>query len=428
MSIVGKGSVSLRKKDVAEQTSGAVGFKKIVFAHKATLGDSSISLGSLVAPSAEMPTHTNPSTNDLLAANLLFFKNNLTLISSLKGVLMLDLTYTISSSSTIVFKDFTAEDGEIFIGVIDNVAKSGVNLVDARPIIATGTIAIGVTDFNVGQSFRVNQYPSTQSGDVVVFRNGMQQFRNVGNSPTGEGNYYEVQSGNGLGQIIRFNNAPISQEESILVMSNGLIAERPDGSMMAVIESLAGQLDKVIPVLSDVSGQPESYFQGAPNDQDLKTFGDTVLDQGNRLSAIETNYHRTDFINQISSIKTPLGSGQYNNIPNSFVNIPANEEWELEGLIYFSYQAVVPNYTYVFGAFYESPGTDSGTPPTPVSSNIAGFGFALLDPAPGNQSTVNIKIRVKSNTTKTYYLVSQANMSTPANARISTVITAKKVK
>ena len=287
MSLTGKNTLSLRKKDVQEQKSIAVGFKKLVFAHKATLADTGINLNSLVAPAAEMPAHVNPSLSDLQAANLLFYKDNLTLVSSFRGLLIKDLAYRMTTNTNIQFIDFTAEDGEIFVGIIDGSAKTGQNIVDARPIVSTGLLTVGNTDYNVGTPFRVNEYPLTQSGEVIVFRNGVQQFRNVGNSPSGEGNYYEVNAGGGLGVIIRFNNAAAGDDDSILVISNGLIAERPDGSMMAAIENIAGQMDQVIPTVAALAGVPETDFQVAPNNVDLKAFGDRVLDHEERIEDLE---------------------------------------------------------------------------------------------------------------------------------------------
>jgi hypothetical protein len=188
------------------------------------------------------------------------------------------LSYDVASSSRINFIGFTAEEGEIFIGVIDYNARNGLQTVDAAPLVASGTLAIGVTDFNVGQTFEVNKYSSGQVGAVIVFRNGVQQFRNSNNSSvTLDGNYYEVNNGSGLGSIIRFNNAPSGQDDNILVVSNGLLVYNPDGSALQQIETLAGQIDAMIPALASASGQPESAFQAAPNNADLKSFGDRVL-------------------------------------------------------------------------------------------------------------------------------------------------------
>lgn len=290
MSVTGKGSLSIRKEDVREQKSLTVGFKKITFAHKATLGATGINLGSLTVPT-EMSSvgFTNPTAAELLAAQLLFYRKNLTLVSSIKGPLMDYLSYDISSSSRISFNGFTAEDGEIFIGTIDYNARNGFPLVDAAPLVSSGTLAVAVTDFNVGQMFEVNKYSSQQVGAVIVYRNGVQQFRNTGNSSTVlDANYYEVNNGSGTGQIIRFNNAPVGDSDSILVVSNGLLAYNPDGSALQQIEALAGKIDAMVPTLADLAGVPETDFQAAPSNVDLKSFGDAVLSQGTRITTLET--------------------------------------------------------------------------------------------------------------------------------------------
>lgn len=278
MSLTGKNLLSLRKRDVAEQKSVALGFKKVYFAHKATLGDTGINLASLTLPSAEMPTHVNPSPTDLLQLDLKFYQNNLTLVSSSKGLLIKDLSYTISSGSQINFKDWTADDGEIFTGVVDHNAKTSLMAVDANHINATGELAVGETDFNVGTPFEVGKFSTAQIGAVQVFRNGLIQFRNTGNSSTVlDGNYYEVPASGGLGTLIRFNVAAYGTPDNILVIANGLIIERPDASMKSEIEKVQGQVDALVPTVATLAGVPENTFQTAPNNVDLKVFGDMVL-------------------------------------------------------------------------------------------------------------------------------------------------------
>lgn len=285
MSLTGNGSKSIRRKDVQEQKSIAVGLKKLVMAHKATLGDTGINLTSLNNPT-EMSSlgFTNPLSSEILGANLKFYRNNLRIVSSHKGLLMDYLSYTVDSGSRITFQGFTAEDGEIFMMTFEDAAKTGVQMVDAAPLTSTGTLAVGVTDYNVGTPFEVNKYPTSQVGSVLVFRNGAIQFRNPNNGTSG-GNYREVEAGSGLGVIIRFNNAPIGIEDNILVVSNGLLVYRPDGSLMAEIETLAGQLDVHREILEDVTGLPVA--PGAPNNVDLKAFGDQVLDHETRIDNLE---------------------------------------------------------------------------------------------------------------------------------------------
>lgn len=287
MSLTGKGSLSIRKKDVQEQKTIALGFKNMVFAHKATAGATGINLNALVAPS-EMPTFVQPTVNDLVTARLMFFRKNLRLVSSLRGLLMDYLSYEVASNTQINFNGFTAEEGEIFMGHVDYKPITEKLVVDGRAISATGILAIAATDFNVGTPFEINKYSGAQVGAVMVFRNGVLQARNSGNSSVVlDGNYYEVDAGAGLGTIIRFNAAPVSQDDNIVVVSNGLLVERPTGSMMAEIETLAGQIDAMIPALAEASGSPESAFQVAPNNVDLKAFGDQVLEHESRIDSLE---------------------------------------------------------------------------------------------------------------------------------------------
>lgn len=307
MSLTSKSTLSLRKKDVQQQKKAGTAYRRLVFAHKASAGETGVTFTALVQPS-EMAAlgFTNPNSADILAANILFYKKNLTVISSARGVLMQDLSYTVPTSQRIEFQGFTALQDEIFTFLLETGVKDGLNVVDASPIIATGELAIGDTDFNVGTPFEVNKYNTQQVGSVLVFRDGVIQFRNPSNGTVG-GNYQEVDNGSGLGTIIRFNEAPVSEASSIVVWGN-LLAERPDGSMMAAIESLAGQLDQMIPTLAALAGVPETTFQGAPNNQDLKQFGDIVLGLLNLQIPIVQQMTAAGTIN-VGAITTPPTKG-----------------------------------------------------------------------------------------------------------------------
>lgn len=302
--INGTGSVSLRKKDLENQKIPTVGFQKTVFAHKATNGATGINLAALTTPT-ELTSlgFSQPSVGELQNANLLFYRNNLKLVSSLRGQLVDFLSYTVSGSTQITFQGFTAAAGEIFVGTIDYNAVTGVKVVDATPTIATGTLTALTRDFNSGTPFKVGTYPTTQVGSVLVYLDGMQQFRNTGNSSTVlDGNYYEVDAGGGLGVIIRFNQAD-TVARSVLVVSNGLVSERPDGSMMATIEGVQGQINNLATYVAAAVGQPlTTVLGGAPSNVDLKAFGDRVL-------TLEQNRARIDLSNTwTASQALPVGS------------------------------------------------------------------------------------------------------------------------
>ena len=277
MSLTGKNALSIRKKEVKEQNSLALGVKKIVFAHKATLGETGIDVTALVSPT-EMSLNgfVNPNVADILASNMFFYRKNVTITSSAKNSLIQDLSFSIRSSSRINFLGFTAEEGEIFTVTIDQSARTSLLAVDASPISATGTLAAGLTDFNVGAPFQVNAFPIFQVGAVTVFVDGVQQFRNTNNQAApADGNYYEVDPGGGFATLIRLNSSSLVDRD-ILVKSNGF-AEKPDISQMAEIEKVQGQIDAMVPDLAQATGNPETNYQAAPNNIDLKQFGDRVL-------------------------------------------------------------------------------------------------------------------------------------------------------
>jgi hypothetical protein len=292
MSITAKGSKSIRKVDLASQKTPALGFQNTMFFHKAGAGETGISIYALTMP-PELTAlgFTQASVSDLAAANLLFYKKNISIISSARGPVPLGMGFDVTTSARISFNGFTSLAGEVFTCQINPNSKSGVNVVDSTPINATGPLAAGVADFNVGQAFEVNKYPSSQVGAVLVYMDGLLQSRNTGNSSTTlDGNYYEVLAGGGLGNIIRFNQVDLTSERDVKVVSNGMNSERPDGSMMAVIEGVNGKLNNMGTYVAALAGQALStVLGGTPTNVDLKSFGDSVASQGTRLTTAEAN-------------------------------------------------------------------------------------------------------------------------------------------
>jgi hypothetical protein len=277
MSITGKNTKSIRKKDLKESRSKATGFTKLTFAHKAVAGETGIDLGSLVTPT-EMASlgFTNPTSGALLEAKLFQFQDNLRLQSSLRGTLMKDLAYRVVSNSRISFEGFTAEEGEIFTGTLDSNPVNGISVVDAQSIIRTGTLLAGQTDVNVGTPFELNKFPGEQMGAVRLYIDGVLQTRNSNNSDTNQdGNYYEFGS-QGIATILRVNNTDV-QDRSYVVISNEALTEPPRDSAFAAIEKVSGQVDALIPTVSALAGVPVTDFQAAPSNADLKVFGDRVI-------------------------------------------------------------------------------------------------------------------------------------------------------
>lgn len=290
MSGIGKNSTGYTKQDYPESKIPALGFKKLKFGHQATAGDTGISFGSLTLPTIMANNgFVQPNFVSLMEANLGIYKNNLIISSSVRGPMELDFDYTIGSSSRINFVGFQALQDEVFVGTIDPVCFTGTLVADGSAQPVTGPLPVGTTQFNVGFPFEINKFPGQQVGALQFFRNGKLQVRNLGNSPTGVGNYYEVPVSGGLGYLIQFNLPgvllPDGSQESIVGLVNGFLLERPQDSILATVQNLQGQLDSVVPTVAALAGVPVINYQIAPNDPDLRQFGDLVLNLLAQLNA-----------------------------------------------------------------------------------------------------------------------------------------------
>lgn len=315
--IVGKSTKSYRKKTQADDKSLAIGFKVTRFAHAPQAGDTSFSIFALTTP-AQLSARgfVQPTSSELEGMGLQFYRKNLTLMSTARGVMWDYLDYTVSSTGLIKFTDDfgPALENELFLGIIDPVVRTGTLVADTNFILRTGVLSAGETDFNVGKAFKVNENPGEQIGAVMVFAKGQKLWRNVGNataSPSADGNYEEVDNGAGESTLIRFNEAS-DEDREIAVMSTTLSVIRPDGSINDVLEKVQGTIDKIVEVLAVVSGLDESAFFATPTYPQLKQFGDRLIAAEQDIDSAEGRLDDLEDPTQMSdALATRLGYKQY---------------------------------------------------------------------------------------------------------------------
>lgn len=287
-SIHGKNTLSFRREKTSESSSTPIITKDIKFAHEASAGETSINLTALNLPS-NLINFSNPTGTQLDAINLKANDSNLVLVSSLRGTLQLGLSYYVSTRDKITLT-FAAAEGEIFTGHV-RLTQATANVVDAQSFQITGTLTAGNTDIALGKAFNLNANPTTQIGEVILYINGVQQFRNVGNAtaaPAADGNYEEVDAGNGKTNLLRINQA-LGADVPYAVVSNGLIVEQDCDGHQQQIDSLAGQIDAMIPTVANLAGVPETNFQAGPNSVDLKAFADKLYSTSETANTNETD-------------------------------------------------------------------------------------------------------------------------------------------
>lgn len=274
---IGKLSKSFKKVVLNTETQ-PLAYTSLAFAHEfLSAGENSIDFQNLNTPSEWIISgRTNPDVSQILDANLRFFKNQIVLTSSSKGIIQ-PSQYVVTGSS-IVFRTFVSEVDETFeVQVLASTTLAS-TLVDGRPLREEGFLAAGAQDFLIGRAIPINPE------QIIVFRNGELQKRNEFNLPIPpesleenlDTNYYMVEAGDTkTSSIVRFNEV-FDYDTQILVVSVGAFVEKPSVSMMQEIEKVAGQVDKMVPVLADLASVPPTDFQNSPNNVDLIQFANTV--------------------------------------------------------------------------------------------------------------------------------------------------------
>lgn len=282
MTLTARATKSIRLKDVPGQRSGAIGFTKLFFAHESAGSVSTLDLTSLSAPTGwGAKGFVQPSVNQLMSADVKFYRKNLTLKSSIHGVLSDYDDYVVTSPTLITF-DYTLQAGEVITGVIDKAPMPGIIGVDntARPM--NYTLIAGQTVVPVGWPFEVNKFPTAQVGAVMVFVDGWLQMRCVGNTFSGAGNYKEILAGTGLGNTIEFK-AAFDEDRQIMVVPVMAASVAPSASLIAYLDSLNGAMQVMKEDLALATGNPLSRYDVSPSGVDLGAHGAKVVQLSSML-------------------------------------------------------------------------------------------------------------------------------------------------
>lgn len=286
----GKGTKSIRKSQQGNDIIPSVGFLNTLAKHKATLGQTVINISSLtVPPEATALGFVQPSGGTLAAIDLQRFKNNVQVSSSFRGLMDNPLDYQITGTQQITLQ-VAALESEIFTISMQARPRVGTTLVAAQPRVQSYTLPVGSTDIPVGVAYTVNAQPGNDSGDFMVFVDKVLMQRNTSNSAPGsgiEGDYQEIAG------FVRMNSIDFTNDRRVTLVWVGALLDNPDSSY-SIIQTVASQIDAMIPTLAALAGVPESTFQGAPNDPALLAFANRVTDLENRLNNVA--YNNYDYV------------------------------------------------------------------------------------------------------------------------------------
>ena len=122
MAIAAKSVKSIKKQDITSRFP-SFGHKNLLIGHEAGAGETSINLAALSLPS-DHPVN-QPSIDQMLLARIQAFKENVTILSSDKGLLQQGSgkDYSIASN-TLINLNFSTVAGEVFHIAVKNVIQS----------------------------------------------------------------------------------------------------------------------------------------------------------------------------------------------------------------------------------------------------------------------------------------------------------------
>lgn len=271
-------NLAIKKKNLPNQKSGTTFYSNLEFAHISSGGESTIDFNSLIAPpiAVSLEGFSNPQPSELIGASITQNRGNVRLHSSARGDLQRFTQFYITSDSKIVLT-YETEENEILTGMINNVIRTTPSILDVKKITFTGTLAEGATDVVIGSEYNINANSSTQLGDIIVYRwKGNEtpklMIRCEGNDINNDGNYIEKLS------AIEFKDIGRADGENIAIYSPNCVPTEYQNSFKSDLETLGGQVDIISQYLQDVHNLPTNIFQVAPNQVDLRSFGQKVID------------------------------------------------------------------------------------------------------------------------------------------------------
>lgn len=271
MSSVKKVNTSRKRADIQPSRTGYLGSKNLNFHHQATLDDLTIDLTNL---NGYIPGINNPSPSDF--ANVQAFVANFSLKSETREYeLVRNIDFNISGTIITFINGFEALEDEKFFGAI-LLPTSNAIVTESRTEISQFELPIGTVLLNIGTTYVVNANPTQQIGTIKVFRDGMIQLRCEGNIITNEGNYIEIDSGNGFGNSIQFKTANGVSIDGIVVDFG--VHQVADVNIFSDLERLSGSILQLSNDMADVTGNPvEDYITASASETDRLTLANTVL-------------------------------------------------------------------------------------------------------------------------------------------------------
>lgn len=284
-------NISIKKEDHGTYGVNQGRNETIQIACEAIPGQKVFDIRSIITPASYAALgfkQASPEARNNL--NLLAQRKRIKLTSSLNGELIQYDSFIVNSpySFTLTggYDIEGADEEEVFVLSIDTFDK--VCIQEQEHIVKTYILPSGTSILNLGFSYEIGVNPSEQVGSIKVTRLGKRMYRNVDNAPaaiSAEGNYHEIDSGNGLGTAIEFNVAPADDE--IISVDFGYYTADANIEVSSSMERLQSVMVAIAyDTAEGLHGDDNisRYLAASPNEIERNTFGNMVIDHEVRLN------------------------------------------------------------------------------------------------------------------------------------------------
>lgn len=297
--ITGKEDISFAVEDLQQDPSSVFAQKTLEMRHEASAGDLLIDLQNLNTPTeAAANGFIQPSAAEIAGSNIYASRKNLTVKSS-RGVELDQFEdFVVVDNQTIRLIGTIAAlggalEGEVFTIKVTPLRAGQTIVADSKVMTKSYILPAGQTTLSLGVEFPVNENPFDQVGAIKVTRMREKQYRNPANATASplitDGDYQEVDAGNGVGTVIEFNVADPFQDN--LVMVEFGISFAGDLSLIGDQERLAGTLYNFINAAGPGLGlNPTDFFTASLSEVQRNQFANNVLQLLGDVQALKEVY------------------------------------------------------------------------------------------------------------------------------------------
>lgn len=252
----------------------------LVFWHRCSSTDLMIDFANLTWAVGDISSYgvQNPPAWVIINSNLGSLKSYLKITTSANRNILPD--YFDLYNSKMVFKNgFTPLEGEVFKFEVLN-ANRPLNSLEAQPIYRTGLILANTNQFDFVDEISVPTQEARCPIQVLVDDSPVYM--------TGDWTFVPQSGDSSKSRKIQMVNT-VDYDRQILV--TGYCVYQPNGSVTQQVETIAGQLDKVITDLAQLTNKDITEYQVVPNNIDLAAFGNTVSSILNASISVPVNHY-----------------------------------------------------------------------------------------------------------------------------------------